>query len=84
METFRFEPCKAGELSAFGVGKATFVANSPPFRRDFLQLSLMKAGEVTAAIDIMAYEENVLATLVSGKHKQMFEITGRASRRQRL
>jgi NAD(P)H-flavin reductase len=50
MEDFRFEPGQVGQLSVFGVGESTFVINSPPTRRDYLQFSVLKAGEVTAAI----------------------------------
>ena len=50
MQSFRFEPGQVGQLSVFGVGESTFVINSPPTRMDYLQFSVMKAGEVTAAI----------------------------------
>ncbi|MCX8021636.1 MAG: FAD/NAD(P)-binding protein [Syntrophorhabdaceae bacterium] len=50
MKNFRFEPGQVGQLSIFGVGESTFVINSPPTRMDYLQFSVMKAGEVTAAI----------------------------------
>lgn len=50
MEQFRFEPGQVGQLSVFGVGESTFVINSPPTERHYLQFSVMKAGEVTEAI----------------------------------
>ena len=50
MKSFSFEPGQVGQLSIFGVGESTFVINSPPTRMDYLQFSVMKAGEVTAAI----------------------------------
>jgi sulfhydrogenase subunit gamma (sulfur reductase) len=50
MKGFSFEPGQVGQLSIFGVGESTFVINSPPTRMDYLQFSVMKAGEVTAAI----------------------------------
>ena len=50
MKGFSFEPGQVGQLSVFGVGESTFVINSPPTRMDYLQFSVMKAGEVTAAI----------------------------------
>lgn len=50
MEHFTFEPGQVGQLSVFGVGESTFVINSPPTRMDYLQFSVMKAGEVTGAI----------------------------------
>lgn len=50
MRSFRFEPGQVGQLSLFGVGESTFVINSPPTRMEYLQFSVMKAGEVTAAL----------------------------------
>ncbi len=50
LAAFKFEPGQVGQLSVFGVGESTFVINSPPTRMDYLQFSVMKAGEVTAAI----------------------------------
>jgi NAD(P)H-flavin reductase len=50
MRNFKFEPGQVGQVSAFGVGEATFVINSPPTRMDYLQFSMVKTGEVTAAL----------------------------------
>lgn len=50
MESFTYEPGQVGQLSVFGAGESTFVINSPPSRKDYLQFSVMQAGEVTAAI----------------------------------
>ncbi len=50
MRGFTFQPGQVGQLSVFGVGESTFVINSPPTRMEYLQFSVMKAGEVTAAI----------------------------------
>jgi sulfhydrogenase subunit gamma (sulfur reductase) len=50
MKTFHYEPGQVGQLSIFGVGESTFVINSPPTRMEYLQFSVMKAGEVTAAL----------------------------------
>ncbi|MDL2316056.1 FAD/NAD(P)-binding protein [Desulfovibrio sp. OttesenSCG-928-A18] len=50
MRDFHFEPGQVGQLSMFGVGESTFVINSPPTRKDYLQFSVMKAGENTAAL----------------------------------
>ncbi|UCC65876.1 MAG: FAD/NAD(P)-binding protein [Deltaproteobacteria bacterium] len=47
MQSFRFEPGQVAQLSIFGVGEATFVINSPPTRMEYLQFSIMRAGEVT-------------------------------------
>ena len=50
MKHFSFHPGQVGQLSIFGVGEATFVINSPPTRMDYLQFSVMKAGEITSAL----------------------------------
>ncbi len=50
MKNFTFQPGQVGQLSAFGVGESTFVINSSPTRMDYLQFSVMKAGENTAAL----------------------------------
>jgi NAD(P)H-flavin reductase len=50
MEQFSFEPGQVGQISVFGYGEATFVINSPPTRKDYLQFTVMKVGEVTTAI----------------------------------
>lgn len=47
---FSFQPGQVGQLSVFGVGEATFVINSPPTRKEFLQFSVMRTGEVTRAL----------------------------------
>jgi NAD(P)H-flavin reductase len=59
MDAFRFEPGQVGQLSVFGVGEATFVINSPPTRRDYLQFSVMKAGELTTAIHELAKGDQI-------------------------
>lgn len=50
MKAFTFDPGQVGQLSVFGTGESTFVINSPPTRMDYLQFSVMKAGEVTSAL----------------------------------
>ena len=50
MEQFTFEPGQVGQLSVFGTGEATFVINSPPTQKDYLQFSVMRAGEVTTKL----------------------------------
>ncbi|MBQ9536706.1 MAG: FAD/NAD(P)-binding protein [Desulfovibrionaceae bacterium] len=47
---FHFEPGQVGQVSVFGVGEATFVIASPPTETNYLQFSVMRAGEVTSAI----------------------------------
>jgi len=50
MAAFKFEPGQVGQLSAPGIGESTFVINSPPTRMDYLQFSVMRAGEVTTML----------------------------------
>ena len=50
MKAFKFQPGQVGQLSVFGVGESTFVINTPPTRMEYLQFSVMKAGEVTSAL----------------------------------
>ncbi|MFH0974785.1 MAG: FAD/NAD(P)-binding protein [Spirochaetota bacterium] len=50
MKSFRFQPGQVGQLSVFGAGESTFVINTPPTRMEYLQFSVMKAGEVTSAL----------------------------------
>ncbi|WP_338669424.1 FAD/NAD(P)-binding protein [Pseudodesulfovibrio methanolicus] len=50
MRDFTFLPGQVGQLSLFGVGESTFVINSSPTRMDYLQFSILKTGEVTAAL----------------------------------
>lgn len=50
MRDFTFRPGQVGQLSVFGTGESTFVINSPPTRKDYLQFSVMRVGEVTQRI----------------------------------
>ncbi|UZP68129.1 FAD/NAD(P)-binding protein [Desulfovibrio mangrovi] len=50
MQAFNFEPGQVGQLSVLGVGESTFVINSPPTRKDYLQFSVMKVGELTSRL----------------------------------
>lgn len=59
MENFVFEPGQVGQISVFGAGEATFVINSPPSEKKYLQFSVMKAGEVTDAIHRLATGDKV-------------------------
>jgi len=59
MKSFTFEPGQVGQLSLFGVGESTFVINSPPTRMEYLQFSVMKAGEVTSALHELAEGDQV-------------------------
>lgn len=46
-EAFRFQPGQVAQLSLYGVGESTFVINSSPTRLEYLQFSILRAGEVT-------------------------------------
>ena len=59
MKSFSFEPGQVGQLSVFGVGESTFVINSPPTRMEYLQFSVMKVGEVTAAIHDLHEDDKI-------------------------
>ena len=50
MKNFHYEPGQVGQLSNFGAGESTFVINSPPSQKDYLQFSVMAAGEVTSSL----------------------------------
>lgn len=59
MAAFTYQPGQVGQLSLFGVGEATFVINSPPSQKDYLQFSIMRAGEVTAALHSLSPGDKV-------------------------
>jgi NAD(P)H-flavin reductase len=59
MRDFHFEPGQVGQLSLFGAGESTFVINSPPTRKEYLQFSVMKAGENTAALHTLTAGDTI-------------------------
>ena len=59
MKAFKFEPGQVGQLSAPGIGESTFVINSPPTRMDYLQFSVMRAGEVTAKLHTLTAGDKI-------------------------
>lgn len=59
MKDFSFEPGQVGQLSTFGTGESTFVINSPPTRMDYLQFSVMRAGEVTSKMHTLKVGDQV-------------------------
>lgn len=59
MKAFTFEPGQVGQLSIFGIGEATFVINSPPTNKEYLQFSAMRTGEVTEALRKLAAGDKV-------------------------
>jgi len=68
MAAFTFQPGQVGQLSVFGVGESTFVINSPPTRMDYLQFSVMRAGEVTAALHGLVAGDKVGVRAPLGNH----------------
>ena len=58
-KNFHFEPGQVGQLSVFGTGESTFVINTPPSVKDYLQFSVMMAGEVTTAIHNLSKGDKV-------------------------
>jgi NAD(P)H-flavin reductase len=59
MSSFNYEPGQVGQLSVFGCGESTFVINSPPSRKEYLQFSVMQTGEVTSAIHRLSVGEKI-------------------------
>jgi sulfhydrogenase subunit gamma (sulfur reductase) len=59
MKSFSFEPGQVGQISVFGVGESTFVINSPPSQKEYLQFSVLKAGEVTSAIHELSVGDQI-------------------------
>ena len=59
MASFTYEPGQVGQLSVFGAGESTFVINSPPSQKEYLQFSVMQAGEVTSAIHRLSAGDKV-------------------------
>ncbi|SME99877.1 FAD/NAD(P)-binding protein [Desulfovibrio gilichinskyi] len=56
---FTFKPGQVGQLSAFGIGEATFVINSSPTRMDYLQFSVMRTGEVTSMLHTLSAGDQI-------------------------
>jgi len=59
MQNFHYEPGQVGQLSVFGIGEATFVINSPPTRKEYLQFSVMRAGEVTTKLHTLSQGDRI-------------------------
>ena len=59
MKNFTFYAGQVGQLSLFGAGESTFVINSPPFNKDYLQFSVMRTGEVTEALHKLSAGDKV-------------------------
>ncbi len=67
MKEFTFGPGQVGQLSVFGVGEATFVINSPPSCKDYLQFSVMRTGEVTDALHKLSAGDKIGVRVPLGK-----------------
>ena len=59
MKSFHFEPGQVGQLSMFGSGESTFVINSPPTRKEYLQFSVMRTGKNTTALHSLVAGDTV-------------------------
>ncbi|SDB14082.1 NAD(P)H-flavin reductase [Desulfonatronum thiosulfatophilum] len=68
MQDFHYEPGQVGQLSVFGIGEATFVINSPPTRKEYLQFSVMRAGEVTTKLHGLSKGDRVGVRAPLGNH----------------
>jgi len=58
-KNFSFAPGQVGQLGIFGVGEATFAISSKPSEKEFIQFSVMKAGEVTKALHNLSVGDKV-------------------------
>ena len=56
---FTFKPGQVGQLGILGVGEATFAITSKPSEKEFIQFSVMKAGEVTKALHGLSVGDKV-------------------------
>jgi len=54
-----FVPGQVGQLGVFGVGESTFAISSKPSEKEFIQFSVMKAGEVTKALHNLSVGDKV-------------------------
>ncbi len=67
MRNFTFEAGQVGQLSLFGAGESTFVINSPPSNKEYLQFSVMRTGEVTEALHKLSAGDKVGVRAPLGK-----------------
>jgi len=77
MQNFAFSPGQVGQLSVFGTGEATFVINSPPTRKEYLQFSVMRVGEVTARLHSLSAGDRVGVRAPLGNHFPYESMRGR-------
>ncbi len=74
---FSFKPGQVGQLSAFGAGESTFVINSPPTRMDYLQFSILRAGEVTSRLHQVSAGEKIGVRAPLGNSFPVDELRGK-------
>lgn len=77
MAAFKFGPGQVGQLSTPGTGESTFVINSPPTRMDYLQFSVMRAGEVTAKLHNLVAGDKVGVRAPLGKPFPVEDMKGK-------
>jgi sulfhydrogenase subunit gamma (sulfur reductase) len=58
-ESFSFLPGQVGQLGMFGIGESTFAITSKPSEKDFIQFSVMRAGEVTKGLHNLSEGDKV-------------------------
>jgi sulfhydrogenase subunit gamma (sulfur reductase) len=58
-ESFSFMPGQVGQLGMFGIGESTFAITSKPSEKDFIQFSVMRAGEVTKGLHNLSEGDKV-------------------------
>lgn len=68
MREFTYEPGQVGQLSVFGVGESTFVINSPPTRKEYLQFSVMRVGELTSKLHQLSAGDKIGVRAPLGNH----------------
>ncbi|NLE74492.1 MAG: hydrogenase [Actinobacteria bacterium] len=56
---FSFQPGQVGQLGVLGIGEATFAINSSPSEKEYLQFSVMQAGEVTIGLHCLSERDKV-------------------------
>jgi len=56
---FSFQPGQVGQLGVLGLGEATFAINSSPSEKEYLQFSVMQAGEVTIGLHCLSKGDKV-------------------------
>jgi len=77
MHHFSFQPGQVGQLSVFGTGESTFVINSPPTRKAYLQFSVMRVGEVTGRLHQLSVGDQIGVRAPLGNSFPVEEMKGR-------